>query len=64
MKNLSYAKRVLTHYMKLVMFSSGRFWDEDNEAEINGIVEDIEDYINERIAEAVKEIKESLNEKV
>lgn len=64
MNDLSYAKKTLKYYMRLIMIRTWIGFNSDDEAEINGIMEDIEDYINDRINKAIAELKESLNEKV
>lgn len=35
------AKQTLVHYFKLLFEASGVRWNEDNEAEIEGVVDDI-----------------------
>lgn len=52
MGNIAEAKRVLNHYIRKAWEASGLRWDSDNEAEVDGIVDDLVRGIKAEINEA------------
>lgn len=49
------AKRLLQHYVGMAFYLNGLKWDSDNDAEVAGIVDNIETMIKELVAKALEE---------
>lgn len=58
MTNIDRAKSTLRHYLKTAFEAAGRKWDNDNNAEVDGIVDDLVAGIEERHEDREKDAEE------
>ncbi len=52
--NYEYAKRLLSFYMRQAKESAGGYWSGDNQTEAEGIIDAIEQAVQQQINEALK----------